>query len=175
MSRDSELRPSQAETVSIGERLVGREAFMPLFREGMGLLEETADYLDGPGRDDARALSRLASLAYATESMKLTTRLMQIASWLLLQRAVNDGEISTDQARKEKGKIKLNSVSSEDSDAYLELPETLRALIARSHRIQERVRHLDELVTRDAATAEETAPANPVVEQMARLRMAFGE
>jgi hypothetical protein len=37
---------------------------------------------------------REASFLYATESMRLTTRLMQLASWLLLQRAVNEGEIT---------------------------------------------------------------------------------
>ena len=30
----------------------------------------------------------MASVLYAAESMRLTTRLMQMASWLLLQRAI---------------------------------------------------------------------------------------
>ena len=34
--------------------------------------------------------------------MRLTTRLMQLASWLLLQRAVNEGEITAENARTEK-------------------------------------------------------------------------
>ncbi len=50
----------------------------------MTLVEETADYLDGDGRHAARELPRPASIVYATESMRLTTRLMQLASWLLL-------------------------------------------------------------------------------------------
>ena len=43
--------------------------------------------------------------------MRLTTRLMQLASWLLLQRAVNDGEMSDEQARLEKAKVKLNGLA----------------------------------------------------------------
>ena len=39
--------------------------------------------------------------------MRLTTRLMQLASWLLLHRAVNEGEMSLAQANKEKTKVKL--------------------------------------------------------------------
>ncbi|MGO8740016.1 DUF1465 family protein, partial [Rhodoblastus sp.] len=74
--------------VSFAERLAASEAFKAMFREGMGLVEEAAAYLDGPGREEARTLPRNDSLAYAAESMRLTTRLMQIASWLLLQRAV---------------------------------------------------------------------------------------
>ena len=41
-------------------------------------------------RSASKALSRPVALAYASESMRMTTRLMQIASWLLLRRAVND-------------------------------------------------------------------------------------
>ena len=67
-------------------------AFGTLFGDGMDLVEETAAYLDGVGRTEAKALDRSVSLTYATESMRLTTRLMQFASWLLLQRAVKEGE-----------------------------------------------------------------------------------
>ena len=68
----------------------------------MALVEETAAYLDGPGRQESKKLERSAALAYATESMRLTTRLMQLASWLLLHRAVKEGEMSLAQANKEK-------------------------------------------------------------------------
>ena len=66
------------------------ELFDRTFNEGMALVEETAAYLDGEGRRDSKLLSRAAALSYAAESMKLTTRLMQIASWLLVQRAVRE-------------------------------------------------------------------------------------
>src|SRR6516225_65747 len=79
---------SVKDAVSFGERLAASQAFSDLFRDGMALVEQTAAYLDGPGRQEAKRLSRNAALAYATESMRLTTRLMQLASWLLLHRAV---------------------------------------------------------------------------------------
>ena len=41
--------------------------------------------------------------------MRLTTRLMQLASWLLLHRAVNEGEMTLAQASKEKKKVRLVS------------------------------------------------------------------
>ena len=58
-------------------RFTQSDQFANVFDEGMGLVEETANYLDGPGRDDARKLDRHGSIAYASESMRLTTRLMQ--------------------------------------------------------------------------------------------------
>ena len=68
---------SESALVQFSERLTNSAAFGVLFREGMDLVEETAAYLDGDGRSEAKALERSVSLTYATESMRLTTRLMQ--------------------------------------------------------------------------------------------------
>ena len=83
----SDQSRGEADLVLLSERITNSPAFGLLFREGMDLVEETAAYLDGAGRTEAKALERAASLTYATESMRLTTRLMQLASWLLLHRA----------------------------------------------------------------------------------------
>src|ERR1700680_4457708 len=134
---------AEAEPVAFGERLAGSQAFSGLFREGMALVEETAAYLDGPGRGESKLLERAAALAYATESMRLTTRLMQLASWLLLHRAVNEGEMSLAQASREKAKVKLAAGDAGSEDSVNLLPENLRGLIARSKALQARVRRLD--------------------------------
>src|SRR6202161_4778573 len=103
----SEKRAIEAGAVSFSERLASSPAFSTLFRDGMALVEETATYLDGSGRTESKRLERSAARVYATESMRLTTRLMQIASWLLLHRAVKEGEMTLAQASKEKSKVKL--------------------------------------------------------------------
>jgi regulator of CtrA degradation len=162
---------NQAGPVSFGERLAGSQAFSLLFREGMALVEETAGYLDGPGRRESKLLERSAALAYATESMRLTTRLMQIASWLLLHRAVNEGEMSLAQANKEKAKVKLSTGEGGDADTVALLPEMLRELIERSLRLQERVRRLD--TTIHAAAPAEANTTSPVERQVNLLRAAF--
>src|SRR5262245_56987338 len=105
----SDKLANEAVPVSFGEGLAGSQVFGNLFRDGMALVEETAAYLDGPGRKESRNLERGSSLAYATESMRLTTRLMQLASWLLLHRAVNEGEMSLAQASRERAKVKLQA------------------------------------------------------------------
>ena len=99
-------------------------------------------YLDGPGRQESKKLDRTAALAYATESMRLTTRLMQLASWLLLHRAVKEGEMSLAQANKEKAKVKLTAADNDDNN-YKVLPERLRHLIDRSRHLQSAIRRLD--------------------------------
>jgi regulator of CtrA degradation len=155
--------------VSFGAKLASSQAFMTLFRDGMALVEETAAYLDGPGRQEAKALDRNAALSYATESMRLTTRLMQLASWLLLHRAVNEGEMSLAQANQEKSKVKLTGPNGHE-DAVRVLPERLQALIDRSVRLQDRVVRLDATIH---AGEPETPDDNPVERQLGLLKAAF--
>src|SRR3984893_13108829 len=95
--------------VLFGERLACSQNFSQLFRDGMKLVEETAAYLDGPGRQESKKLDRSSSLAYATESMRLTTRTMQLAASLPLHRAGYEGEMYPAQANKERMKVKLSS------------------------------------------------------------------
>src|ERR1700743_2168447 len=136
---------SQGETplVQFSERLTNSVAFGTLLREGMDLVEETAAYLDGAGRTEAKALERSVSLTYATESMRLTTRLMQLASWLLLHRAVKEGEVSLSQANREKTKVKLTAAEPGAKDLTEKLPTALQDLIERSMMLQTKVRRLD--------------------------------
>jgi len=159
-------------TISFVHRLASSNGFKTLFREGMGLVEEAAAYLDGAGRKEALQLRRPAALAYATESMRLTTRLMQIASWLLLQRAVNEGEMTLAQAATEKHRVRLSRQEIAcPPDVFGELPKILRDLSLRSIRLQARVMHLDRCLF--AAQSEPTRPTSPIEIQVERLRAAF--
>src|SRR5215831_6536252 len=168
----SEKSLSGAKPVSFGERLASSQAFAELFRDGMALVEETATYLDGPGRQQSKKLERAGALAYATESMRLTTRLMQLASWLLLHRAVKEGEMSLAQASKEKSKVKLSSVDSHDASNIALLPPQLRELIERSQKLYVKVRRLDATIYSQNAVDRPVA-TNPVERQLGLLKAAF--
>ena len=100
-------------TIKLAERRIFSQSFKPLYNEGMSLVERAAEYLDGQGRAEAKKMSRLAATLYAAESMRLTTRLMQVASWLLLQRAANSGEMTRDQVASEKSKVRLDTASAQ--------------------------------------------------------------
>lgn len=146
------------------------ELFERTFKEGMALVEETAAYLDGPGRVASKRLSRAVALAYAGESMRLTTRLMQVASWLLVQRAMREGEIQFSEASSEK--YRLIARAAQPVSPFVgveELPEALLALMDRGAAIFERVRRLDESMYGDAPPVDGTS----VNDQMARLKAAF--
>jgi regulator of CtrA degradation len=161
-------------TISFVDRAASSASFKTLYAEGMGLVEETASYLDGPGRDASRDLPRMASILYAAESMRLTTRLMQMASWLLLQRAVNNGEMTRDQVLAEKNKVRIESFNVDTTaPGWEDLPEAFRELIARSLRLQTRVAMLDREIYRPAINAPLPDNQNSVQAQLSLLHTAF--
>ena len=162
------------EPVSFVDKLATSEGFAALFREGMTLVEDAAAYLDGAGREEAKALPRASALAYAAESMRLTTRLMQIASWLLLKRAVNQGEMTRSQAASDRHRVKLSQQElASNPDAFRSLPEKLRELSIHSLRLQARVIHLDALIYTPAPLARPLAQTSPIEQQLEMLRNAF--
>lgn len=153
-------------------RFTASEQFEKVFKEGMGLVEETANYLDGPGRQDARLLDRHGAVAYATESMRLTTRLMQLASWLLLQRAIGAGEMTQEDARKEKHRITLSDIGRGNPLMGEEqLPDGLNDLVDRSLALHNRVQKLDAMINMQAKNL--TPSPSPVDEHLDRIASVF--
>jgi len=135
------------------------DVFVRTFSEGMGLVEETAAYLDGPGRAASKRLDRNGTLSYAAESMRLTTRLMQMASWLLVQRALREGELPVADALQEK--YRLSARADGDQAAGLSadgvLPEDLLDLMRRTDLLSARVRRIDAQINGEAVGEEQDA------------------
>jgi len=167
----SDKRSVEVGAVSFSERLTNSQHFIALFRDGMALVDETATYLDGAGRLEAKKLERSAGLVYATERLRLTNRLMHLASWLLLHRAVKEGEITLAQAHKEKSKVSLAACQPGDAKSLALLPDKLQELIARSGKLQTEVRRLD--ATMHAVAATNVGDDNPVSRQLGLLKAAF--
>jgi regulator of CtrA degradation len=166
--------------ISFGERFQASQQFDQVFKEGMALVERTAAYLDGNGRKESKGLPGPITVLYATESMRLTTRLLDLASWLLIRRALKDGEISESEAEMKRTKVKLQSLGRPAHTAnFDQLPKGLRDLIHESFALHDRIVQLDrafsvksEPVAEPASTAE--APAfNPVAAQVIALERAF--
>jgi regulator of CtrA degradation len=164
---------TRSTTVDFLSRFTASEQFDKVFKEGMSLVEETANYLDGPGRQDARMLDRHGAVAYATESMRLTTRLMQLASWLLLQRAIGSGEMTSEEARKEKHRISLTDIGrGNELSGSEQLPKGLLEIIDRSLSLHQRVLKLDVMLNVQAK-AEAIETPRHVDSHMDRIAAAF--
>ncbi|MBA4174215.1 MAG: DUF1465 domain-containing protein [Hyphomicrobium sp.] len=162
-------------TVSFGAHFQSSDGFELVFKEGMGLVERSAAYLDGPGRKEAKTLKGASTVLYATESMRLTTRLLDLASWLLIRRALKEGEITEDEAKRKRQRVKLQSFGRPSHiKGFAELPEGLRLLIEESFKLHDRIVQIDRAmaVGSEPAAADTTAP-NPVGHQMSLLKQAF--
>ena len=98
----------------------------------------------------------------------------EIASWLLVQRAVAEGEITPDQARAEKNRVRLATGGAGQPTADFELlPMRLKDLIGLSQRLHARILHLDQLMT-DGSAPPAPPAGNAVAAQQSLLAQMFG-
>jgi len=151
------------------QSFIGSALFEKTFEEGMSLVEETAKYLDGPGRDESRDLPRKIAMLYAGESMRVTTRLMQAASWLLVQRAVHDGDMDAADAAGERYRLGSKEIClGGGGDGIDQLPVKLQNLLWRSDNLYRRIARLDDVLFRGGGSGTD------VKTQFDRLEKAFG-
>lgn len=103
--------------------------------------------------------------------MRVTTRLMQAASWLLIQRAVRDGEIRAEDAAGERYRLGSKEICFGGRNENLDLlPKMLRDLLDRSEQLYRRIARLEEALLSDAE------PVRPAVQaQFERLQQSFCE
>lgn len=166
--------PTYAVPVSFAKKLASSRRFLELFDDGMALVDEVAVYLDGAGRLEAKLLPRNLALAYAAESMRLTSRLMQVASWLLVQKAINQGDLEKAHGMLERNRVQVASQGiASQAMVFAQLPEVLQELTARSMRLQSRIIQFDRYV--HPPELEALAPSGHAVHrQVAMLHQAFG-
>ena len=151
-------------TINLAAHSVRSAAFDRLYAEGMSLVDEASNYLDHAGRAATKRMEAEVAALYASESMRLTTRLMQLASWLLLQRAANNGEMTADQVSEEKAKVRLQGFAANMGEPHwADLPEEFRDMVERSLVLQRRVAYIDREANR---TVREEMLPNPVASSL---------
>ncbi|MDX5359879.1 MAG: DUF1465 family protein [Alphaproteobacteria bacterium] len=169
---DTERRGAEM-TAQIGARQFASSAvFYKTFDEAMALVQETAAYLDGQGRFESQDLGRDCALVYAAESMRLTTRLMQVSSWLLAQRALQKGQIAFAEASGPKYRLSMPEPSVAPNPRILsQLPDRFVTLVSRSRRLYARVKRIDTRLYCDGARLSVAEP--PLAHHIRRIEAAF--
>jgi regulator of CtrA degradation len=85
------------------------------------------------------------------QSTRLTSRLLEMMSWLMAQKAIHNREISLDDARKQGFIISNDAICARsDEETAAILPEGLKSMLKRSASIYERLYRLDALAKRAA-------------------------
>lgn len=117
------------------------------YRDAIALVSETVSYLENQGIRDRDALSAQGRATFAAESMRLTTRLMQVVSWFLVQRAVFKGELTREQANDPARRLGSLEICLGEGTAGAEaLPAGLQDLLCRSRSLFEQVVRVQDMM-----------------------------
>jgi regulator of CtrA degradation len=120
--------------------------FTRTYDETLDLIVEARDYVVHL-RPRGRHAGPTTDLRISCEALRVTSRLTQVMAWLMLQRAVCDGEISPDEACAERNRLSGHSVCLDVTAANDdELPPGLRSLLRRSLHLYQRISRLEEMV-----------------------------
>lgn len=135
------------------------------YQEAMELTQAVASYLEEENKHlkDFR-LGVKTEVYYASESMRVSTCLMQVMSWFLVQKGVSAGEITKEQAGSLKFRLGARDICLAEIDASRgELPKKFIAFLEKSQNIYRQVARMDQMVygNRDVA--------NPVHKMFDRL------
>ncbi len=121
--------------------------FDSTFDEALALTREARDYLAYQEKADLAKLSPVGRIAASCESMRMTARMTQVIAWLLVQKAVHAGDLTREEAADSQYRLAGQEICDDIEPLAAEpLPERLAELLARSHRMYQRVGRLDAML-----------------------------
>jgi regulator of CtrA degradation len=147
---------------ALGEHRVHRRLIDTLYVDAMVLADEARSYFDEGGRLERESLTPMTRVSFSCESLKVTTRLMHVIAWLLIQRAVHAEELTLAQALEPARR--LGEAPMTDDAVVAELPMQARAMIEASIDLHRRVARLD---SAQALDEPEQSPARRMLDRLA--------
>lgn len=121
--------------------------FTRTYDEALDLIVEARNYMVHLRPSGRRLHGASESLRLSCEALRVTSRLTQVMAWLMLQRAVQDGEITATEACAEQHRLSGQAVClDEGSGEGHEIPAGLKSLLSRSLRLYQRISRLEEMV-----------------------------
>lgn len=141
-----------------------------LYMEAMVLADEARAYLEKGAEIERELLDSMEKVHFSCESLKITTRLMQVIAWLLSRRAHARGEISLEECRSEK--YRLGDAAASDPRFTRGFPGDMRVLIAASESLYMRTQRLEEQMV-DGLKTVPVPGYSPARDLLALLETAF--
>lgn len=138
------------------------------YQEAMLLTQDVAQFLEA---DNAQMRQHTVSegdeIFYASESMRVSTCLMQVMSWFLVQKGVASGEISREEAQQPNMRLGGRKVCLLQVDPSKgNLPERFVFFMNKSQDLYRQVARMDQMVYGD----EDSESSNPVHQLHERLQ-----
>ena len=159
--RDSLAATMMNEHTPITAKLVAA-----LYTEAMLLADEARSYFDSEGQLERAALDPVLRVAYSCESLRVTTRLMHVVSWLLVRKAVSAGEMTEAESEAPERRLGRAGDTELDSTRLGQLPPRAREIIEASRDLYERVKRLDDQFATEV-------PLSPARALLGRLERSF--
>lgn len=128
----------------------GSVAFLnKTYDDAMALVIESRNYIAYRQALDERDLEPPIRLQISLETMRVTARLTQVMAWLLVQKAVDGGELTREQAMVEALALSGEAICLDTAAQELEgVPNGLKSLLERSHALYLRISRLDSQIRR---------------------------
>jgi regulator of CtrA degradation len=115
-----------------------------MYNEAYSLLLETRNYMTYIAPQLRSEMAPEDRLFVTYQSTRLTSRLLEMMSWLMAQKAIHGGEMTREQAREQGFTISNDDVCRfDEAEQSNILPEGLRSLLERSERLYSRLLRLD--------------------------------
>ena len=133
-----------------------------IYSEALLLADETRAYFDQGNVAEHGALPPAERVLLACESLKASTRLMQIIGWLLMRKAEAAGEVPvTDPSDP---KRRLDDCPDIDADVIARMPARARQLVLAGVDLHQRVGRIDQ----GAAAQPHQSPARALLDRLER-------
>jgi len=118
----------------------------PAYHEALDLLSEAHTYISYRQALDESKMSPRQRLLMSYETMRLTARLTQIMAWLMMQRAVQQGDMGRDETGFDPAiEVSTEVLALDERETEeAELPRGLRYLMEKSHGLYTRIQRLEE-------------------------------
>lgn len=129
-----------------------------LYQEAVGLADEARTYFAMHSKLDRGRLPPIDRVLYTCESLRISTRLMHVISWLMVRKAVARGEISAQdglRAERRLGDAELCQMT--ERDALRRMPPMVASLSYRSQSVFDRAWRMEQDMLAKAAGREDQA------------------
>lgn len=144
-----------------------------LYNQATALADESRTYFAAYSKTDRAALGAIDRVLYTAESLRISTRLMHVISWVMVRKAVANGEMSHEEslaARHHLDDIELCRGS--DPRDLRKVPRAVVILSHQSLKIYQRALRLqDQFLDQRDASGEPTQ--SPVATMLKELELAI--
>jgi regulator of CtrA degradation len=144
-----------------------------LYNQATAIADESRRYFSGHSKTDRAALGAIDRVLYTAESLRISTRLMHVISWVMIRKAVANGEMSLEESLSARHRLDdIELCRGSDPRDLRKLPRSVIILSHQSLKIYQRALRLQDSLL-DQLDAQGAPSQSPVANMLKDLEMAI--